>query len=182
MPPLPEDEIIDAGVFAAWGLNSLNYPHRRAPARESMSDQPSFSDPFEFFKRMWMPLGVPVPGFGPPLHTHDWAETFYILDGEFEFQTLVDGKLETIIGRPGATVYLPRGVPHAFKNSADRISRMLTTHAPAGLESFFEEYGVEVEKVGDVPAGLEPPDPAQMAEILARHGVQIVEVPIGAGA
>jgi quercetin dioxygenase-like cupin family protein len=122
------------------------------------------------------------PGSGPPLHTHDWAESFYILDGEFEFQTLVDGKLETIVGRPGATVYLPRGVPHGFKNSADRISTMLTTHAPAGFESYFEEYGVEVEKVGDVPAGLEPPDPAQMAEILAHHGVQIVEMPIGADA
>jgi quercetin dioxygenase-like cupin family protein len=123
-----------------------------------------------------------TPGFGPPLHTHDWAESFYILDGEFEFQTLIDGKLETIVGHPGATVYLPRGVPHAFKNSADRISTMLTTHAPAGLESFFEEYGIEVEKVGDVPEGLEPPDPAQMAETLARHGVQLVEMPVGAGA
>ena len=123
-----------------------------------------------------------TPGYGPPLHTHDWAESFYILDGEFEFQTLVDGQLETIVGRPGATVYLPRGVPHAFRNSADRISRMLITHAPAGLESFFEEFGIEVAKVGDVPAGLEPPDPAQMADILARHGVQIVGAPIGAGA
>ena len=32
-----------------------------------MSDQPSFPDPFDFFKRMWMPFGVPVPGLGPPL-------------------------------------------------------------------------------------------------------------------
>jgi hypothetical protein len=56
---------------------------------------------------------------------------------------------------------------------------MLITHAPAGLESFFEEYGVEVEKVGEVPEGLEAPDPAQMAQVLPRHGVHIVGVPAG---
>ena len=123
-----------------------------------------------------------TPGFGPPLHTHDWSESFYILDGEFEFQTLVGDEMKTIIGRPGATIYLPRGVPHGFKNSADQISTMLITHAPAGLESFFEEYGVEVAGVGHVPAGLEPPDPAQMAEVLPRHGVQLVGVPAGAKA
>jgi hypothetical protein len=59
---------------------------------------------------------------------------------------------------------------------------MLITHAPAGLESFFEKYGVEVEKVGDIPAGLEPPDPAQIAEVLTRHGVQLVGVPTAAKA
>jgi quercetin dioxygenase-like cupin family protein len=123
-----------------------------------------------------------TPGFGPPLHTHDWSESFYVLNGEFEFQTLVGDDVKTIVGRPGATIYLPRGVPHAFKNSADRISTMLITHAPAGLESFFEDYGVEVENVGDVPTGLEPPDPAQIADVLTRHGVQLVEVPTGAKA
>ena len=123
-----------------------------------------------------------TPGFGPPLHTHDWAESFYVLDGEYEFQTLDGDELVTIVGRPGATSSLPRGVPHSFRNSADRISTMLITHAPAGLESFFEEFGVEVDKVGGVPEGVEAPDPAQMAEVLSRHGVNIVGVPAGSNA
>ena len=32
-----------------------------------MSDQPSFPDPFEFLKRMWTPLGLPMPGIVAPL-------------------------------------------------------------------------------------------------------------------
>jgi hypothetical protein len=59
---------------------------------------------------------------------------------------------------------------------------MLITHAPAGLESFFEDYGVKVENVGDVPADLDAPDPKQMAEVLSRHGVHIVGMPAGANA
>jgi hypothetical protein len=55
---------------------------------------------------------------------------------------------------------------------------MLIVHAPAGLESFFEAYGIPVEKVGDpLPAGAEPPDPALMGEILPAHGVQLVGTP-----
>jgi quercetin dioxygenase-like cupin family protein len=123
-----------------------------------------------------------TPGFGPPLHTHDWAESFYVVEGEFEFETLDGDERLTIVGRPGATVSLPRGVPHTFRNSADTLSRMLITHAPAGLESFFEDYGVEVENVGDVPDSLEAPDPKQMAEVLSRHGVHIVGMPAGAHA
>jgi quercetin dioxygenase-like cupin family protein len=99
-----------------------------------------------------------TPGFGPPLHTHDWAESFYVLDGEYEFTTLDGDEPVTIVGGPGTTVSLPRDVPHAFRNSADGLSTMLITHAPpAGLESFFEEYGVEVEKAGDVPLGSRRP-------------------------
>lgn len=118
-----------------------------------------------------------TPGFGPPLHTHDWAESFYVLEGEYEFTTLDGDEPAKIVGRPGATISVPRGVPHAFRNSADGLSTMVITHAPAGLETFFEEYGVEVARVGEVPAGLEAPDPAQMAEVLPRHGVHIVGVP-----
>jgi hypothetical protein len=32
-----------------------------------MSEQPPFPDPFEFLKRMWTPLGLPMPGIVPPL-------------------------------------------------------------------------------------------------------------------
>ena len=115
-----------------------------------------------------------TPGFGPPLHTHDWAEHFYVLDGEFEFDRVVDGRLETIVGGPGSTVSVSSGAPHAFRNATTGMGRMLVVHAPAGLEDFFEAFGVEVENVGDVPAGLEHPDPATMGEILPRYGVHPV--------
>src|SRR5262249_8334101 len=37
----------------------------------------------------------PTRALGPPLRTHEWAEHFYVLDGEFEFDRVVDGRLET---------------------------------------------------------------------------------------
>lgn len=54
----------------------------------------------------------------------------------------------------------------------------MIVHAPPGLESFFEAYGVPVENVGDpLPANAESPDPALMGEILPAHGVQLVDTP-----
>jgi quercetin dioxygenase-like cupin family protein len=115
-----------------------------------------------------------TPGFGPPLHTHEWAEFFYVLEGEYEFQRVVDGDVETIVGGAGATLSVPSGEPHTFRNATSGTARMLIVHSPAGLEDFFEAYGVEVAHVGDVPAGLELPDPASMGEILPRYGVHVV--------
>jgi quercetin dioxygenase-like cupin family protein len=115
-----------------------------------------------------------TPGFGPPLHTHAWAEFFYVLEGEFEFQRVVDGELETIVAAPGATLSVPAEAAHTFKNATQGFARMLIVHAPAGLEDFFEAYGVEVEQVGDVPEGLAAPDPATMGRVLRDHGVNIV--------
>ena len=48
------------------------------------------------------PAGTYLP---PHVHTHE-DETFYILEGEFEFQ--VGG--DTVRSGPGATVFAPRGV------------------------------------------------------------------------
>jgi len=50
---------------------------------------------------------------------------------------------------------------------------MLIVHMPAALEPFFEEFGVPVARVGDLPEGLEPPDPAAMGAALARNGVHV---------
>jgi quercetin dioxygenase-like cupin family protein len=119
-----------------------------------------------------------TPHFGPPLHTHDWAEFFYVLDGEYTFSRIVDGQEERLAAPSGTAVGIPPSVPHTFNNYSDRPARMLIVHAPAGLESFFEVYGVPVEKVGDpLPTGAEPPDPALMGEILPAHGVHLVGTP-----
>src|SRR4051812_6700621 len=51
-----------------------------------------------------------MPGTALPLHWHDNEdETFYILQGEVEFN--VDG--QRMLMTEGSAVYAPRGVPHA---------------------------------------------------------------------
>ncbi len=53
------------------------------------------------------------PGGGPPLHTHPSAESFTILEGEFQFTGLDCGQPYSFRAGPGDTVYIPGGAPHA---------------------------------------------------------------------
>jgi quercetin dioxygenase-like cupin family protein len=116
-----------------------------------------------------------TPGFGPPLHRHAYRELFYVLEGNYEFTLERDGRLETIVAGPGSSVAVSPDVPHTFKNATDAPARLLFVHQPAALEEFFEEFGVPVEGGGEIPAGVEPPDPAAMAAALERNGVRVVE-------
>jgi quercetin dioxygenase-like cupin family protein len=77
------------------------------------------------------------PGGGPPLHTHANEEEFFlVLEGEMSFY--VGGRV--IVGRPGDTAFVPRGVPHCFKNCSQRDARVLVLFTPGAIEAFFD-YG-----------------------------------------
>jgi quercetin dioxygenase-like cupin family protein len=118
-----------------------------------------------------------TPGYGPPLHTHGYRELFYVLDGRFEFTIERDGELDTLEGTPGTAIHVPPNVPHTFRGAGEERGRLLFVHTPAGLEEFFEEFGVPVERVGDIPEGAERPDPTAMGPALERNGVRIVGAP-----
>ncbi len=76
-------------------------------------------------------LNPPVEG--PPLHIHhNEDETFYILEGEVTFYC---GE-KTINAKPGAYVFLPRGIPHKYKVEGNQPARMLTIMFLLGLNSF----------------------------------------------
>jgi quercetin dioxygenase-like cupin family protein len=115
-----------------------------------------------------------TPGFGPPLHTHSYRELFYVVEGTYEFTLDRGSGLETIVGSAGTTIAVPPDVPHTFRNAGEELGRLLMIHQPAALESFFEEFGVPVEHVGDTPAGLEPPDYVAMGAALERNGVRVI--------
>ncbi len=50
-------------------------------------------------------------GTGPPSHSHDWDEAFYVLSGEIHFQC--DGQAYVCL--PGTLVHIPRGRVHGFQ-------------------------------------------------------------------
>jgi quercetin dioxygenase-like cupin family protein len=107
-------------------------------------------------------------GFGPPLHVHRREdEAFYVLDGQIRFR---QGDDEFVAG-PGAWVWGPRGVPHAFKVESER-ARALIIVTPGGLERMFEEGGVPAQDA------VEPPqreyDPEAAIAISARFGFDVV--------
>jgi quercetin dioxygenase-like cupin family protein len=115
-----------------------------------------------------------TPGFGPPLHSHEYRELFYVLEGEYEFTIQRGDQLETVRGGTGTAVAIPPNVPHTFKNATDEQARLLFVHQPAALEEFFEEFGVAIPATGQVPDDLEPPDFAAMGAALERNGVHVM--------
>jgi mannose-6-phosphate isomerase-like protein (cupin superfamily) len=100
------------------------------------------------------------PASGPPLHVHEKEnETYYVLEGEFEF---VCGS-HRVTGGPGTFVFAPRGLPHRYKNIGSAPGRVLFGFTPAGIEQFFGELGAQNEL-----------NPQIMTEIAQRHGITIL--------
>jgi mannose-6-phosphate isomerase-like protein (cupin superfamily) len=92
-------------------------------------------------------VGAGFPG--PPLHHHDFDETFYVLEGELTFQ------LEDVIFTKtrGELAFAPRNVPHTFANFSGANARTLIICTPAGFERYFDRMAAE-------QAGDEPPPEA----------------------
>ena len=108
----------------------------------------------------------------PPLHVHRREdEIFYVLDGRLSLH-LPDGSLE--IG-PGQAAFAPRDVPHAYRVESD-TARWLAIAVPAGFDAFVREVGEPA------PEDVLPPesrvhDPARLAEIGARYGIELLGPP-----
>jgi mannose-6-phosphate isomerase-like protein (cupin superfamily) len=72
---------------------------------------------------------VDSAGFpGPPLHHHDFDETFYVLEGELTFQL----RDELITRKRGELAFAHRNVPHTFANLSGADARTLIVCTPAG--------------------------------------------------
>ena len=79
---------------------------------------------------------VTLPGQGVPPHVHSREdELYYILEGQLEIQC---GQRRFQV-EAGAMAVLPRGIPHAFRNTADTLSRALTVFIPGGFDEFVAE-------------------------------------------
>jgi quercetin dioxygenase-like cupin family protein len=89
---------------------------------------------------------VPPQNPGPPLHTHDFDEAFYMLGGELIFQVE-----DTLVTRgAGEVSFAPRNVAHALANHTDAPARYVLVCTPAGFERHWARLAAEM-------AGVEPP-------------------------
>jgi quercetin dioxygenase-like cupin family protein len=119
------------------------------------------------------------PGTAPPLHVHTHeAEAFYVLDGTLTYQA---GE-ERYRLAAGSFIYLPQGVPHAFRVTGTTPVRFLGLVVPGDLMNLYDEVGI--------PAGehrLPGPDGLPLEEeirrwneIGPRYGLRVVGPPIPA--
>jgi quercetin dioxygenase-like cupin family protein len=104
---------------------------------------------------------IPLNG-GPPPHPHAWAEAYYVMSGEVEFQI---GERHERIGA-GDFVYAPGGIVHGFHGVSEAPARMLIFDAPAHAEAFFKEVDCEV--------AVLPRDLAKIPQIGERHGIHFL--------
>lgn len=94
-------------------------------------------------------ITLPRAWDGPPLHHHEFDETFHVLEGELTF--LVGD--EVVTAGPGSTTVAPRGVDHTVANVADAPARYLLVCTPGGFERMFARLEARV-------AGVEPSEEA----------------------
>ena len=100
-------------------------------------------------------------GTGPPPHSHDWDESFYVLSGAIEF--IVDG--ETHLCTPGTLVYASRGTVHGFRYGKGGGQMLEITGQGARAAQMFTAVNDEI------PVG--PPDVPKLLDVLLRNGVSV---------
>jgi quercetin dioxygenase-like cupin family protein len=118
---------------------------------------------------------ITPPGVGPPPHVqHREDESFYVLEGEYEF--LVEGC--TSRAGAGSLLYIPKGTLHAHKNVGEGEGRVLLTQTPGGLyEYFFEGAGVPGTDLSSPPPASTQEELQRMAELGREYGIEYPPLP-----
>jgi quercetin dioxygenase-like cupin family protein len=112
------------------------------------------------------------PGDTPPLHVHpDDDEGFFVLEGSLRLHV----GAETFHLSAGEFALAPRGTPHVYVVDSDVPARWLATSG-GGFDRFVMEVARPAKHDGLPPADSLP-DPAVIAEIAARHGIEILGPP-----
>jgi mannose-6-phosphate isomerase-like protein (cupin superfamily) len=110
-----------------------------------------------------------LPQTGPFLHVHHREdEWYYVLSGEFLFKA---GGTEYNMPA-GASIWLPRGIPHVWANTSSVEAKLILFCQPGGFEKFFEEMGNEMERVDS------PNAQNKMKEVMAKYGMELLGPPI----
>lgn len=100
-------------------------------------------------------------GMGPPPHSHDWDEAFFVLKGSVAFTC--DGKTEMCT--PGTLVFVPGGTIHAFKYGPDGGEMLEVTGAGSKASQMFTAVDIAV------PPGAQNVE--KIIEILSENGVRV---------
>ena len=107
---------------------------------------------------------VPAESKMPVPHSHDaFEETIYGLEGVTTWT--VDGRSQEIA--PDEAVCIARGAVHGFDNQGTADARFLAISTPGMMSP---DYFREIHEVLAASGGG-PPDPAQVAEVMSRHGL-----------
>ncbi|MFD0319222.1 cupin domain-containing protein [Streptomyces flavalbus] len=124
---------------------------------------------------------VVPPGFDVGAHVHnDSQEFFYVLEGELQLLGFepaartgdswhdwrsADGKAP-VNATEGASMFVPSGTPHAFRNASDQPARMLFTCFPSPYHELYFEEIAEIWAAGGAAV-----DPKAVEQMRQRYDV-----------
>jgi quercetin dioxygenase-like cupin family protein len=160
------DEVVACGPGAGrgtWAMGSL-FEHLAEPEQTAGG--------------LGVALVTQPPGIATPLHRHSReAEAFYLLDGELTYRA---GE-QTYELTAGWFMYLPRGVPHAFRIRGHAPARFLALTVPGSLLHLYDDVGVPAAAMR-LPADGEGRPMAEeigrWQEVGPRYGLEVVGPPI----
>ena len=120
-------------------------------------------------------------GSATPLHIHTReAEAFYLLDGNLTYRA--GEQTHRLIA--GSFIYLPSGVPHAFRVTGTSPARFLGLTVPGGLMDLYDEVGrpAQQHQLPEPASETLGEDIQRWLQAAPRYGLQIVGPPIPADA
>ena len=127
--------------------------------------------------RLGVSLVTQPPGIATPLHRHTHEdEAFYVLDGTMTYRAGDD----LFHLSAGDFIWLPRGLPHAFRITGSTPVRFLGFTDPGALFGLYDEVGVPARE-----RRLPGPDGQTLAveipkwnEVGPRYGLEVVGPPL----
>ena len=112
---------------------------------------------------------APQGGTPPHRHSHE-HESFFVQDGEIEFQ-LDD---QTLTATAGTFLYSPKGQLHRFTNTTQTSAKLLIWVTPAGFEKFIAEVGKAVNGQITAGAALTDEDLHNILTAAPKYGIEII--------
>ncbi|WP_238327849.1 cupin domain-containing protein [Paraburkholderia mimosarum] len=100
-------------------------------------------------------------GSEPPLHAHDWDESFYVIDGSVEIT--YDGI--TSVATKGSFVHVPAGTAHSFRCGPGGVEMLSITSHTSQAANLFTTIDREVTAM--------PPDVSKLVEIGIQYGARL---------
>ncbi|HEY8102597.1 MAG TPA: cupin domain-containing protein [Burkholderiaceae bacterium] len=100
-------------------------------------------------------------GTGPPPHSHDWDESFYVTKGNVE----ISYANKTVVATPGTLVHLPAGTIHGFRFGKGGGEMISITGQTGHAEKLFTSIDQEI------PAGI--PNLRKLFSVAQKCGVNI---------
>lgn len=134
-------------------------PEQREPPLDVIGTKVSVLGPRGSMRGFLITLQSGEKGMGPPPHSHDWDESFYVTKGQIDFNC--GGSTTTCTA--GTLVHVPAGTIHAFAYGPDGGEMIEITGAGSKAIEMFTALSREI------PPG--PPEIQRVVEVLANHGV-----------